>query len=116
MGLRAGRYGVVILLAMLTLGLTGCGGESKESVSETPQEAATQQKHEAAEKRCEAKGEAVAQGDGSTECVSQEEKQHEIEHGEESGSHYEAEQQANENEEQKLKNEEAEKIEQERSG
>jgi hypothetical protein len=103
----------------LTIALAGCssGGESTESAAESAHEAAMTKQHSAAEKHCDEKGEAIAQGnDETTECVSQEQKQHEIERGAKSGPHYEAEQQANENEEQKRKDEEAEKIENERSG
>jgi hypothetical protein len=110
------RVSVLILLA---LSLAGCGAteEHKESAAESAHEASIEQKQQAAEKRCKEKGEIIAQGnDETTECVSMEQKQHEIESGEKSGAHYEAEQQANENEEQRRKDEEAEKIEHERSG
>jgi len=108
-----------VLLMVLALGLTGCGGaeEHSESAAESAHEAALEQKRDVAEKRCTEKGEIIAQGNiEATECVSDEQKEHEIESGEKSGPHYEAEQQANENEEQTRKNEEAEKIEHERSG
>jgi nitrous oxide reductase accessory protein NosL len=106
-------------LALVVVALAGCGAaeEHKESVAESTHEAAVEQKQQAAEEHCKDKGEIIAQGnDETTECVSMEEKQHEIERDTESGSHYEAEQQANENEAEKRKDEEAEKIEQERSG
>jgi nitrous oxide reductase accessory protein NosL len=106
-------------LALVAVALAGCGAaeERKESAAESTHEAAIEQKQQAAEEHCKDKGEIIAQGnDETTECVSNEQKQHEIESGEKSGPHYEAEQQANENEEQNRKNEEAEKIESERSG
>jgi hypothetical protein len=108
-----------LALAAFGFGLTGCssGEEHKESRAESAHEAAIEKQQQAAAKHCEAKGEVIAQGnDETTECVSDEQKQHEIERDTESGSHYEAEKQASENEAQKQKDEEAQRIEQERSG
>src|ERR1700692_2815579 len=104
------------LLVVLALGFVGCGSGEQEP-TETPREAAIQQKRNAAEARCKEKGEIIAQGnDETTECVSGEQKEHEIERGMKSGRHYEAEQQANENEAQHRQDEEAQEIERERSG
>jgi hypothetical protein len=108
-----------VTLAMLALTLAGCARneEHHESAAESTHEVAIEQKEHAAESRCKEKGEIIAQGnDETTECVSSEQKEHEIESGEKSGPHYEAEQRATENEEQKRKEEESEKIEHERSG
>jgi hypothetical protein len=108
-----------LLLTVVALGLTGCSAaeEPKESAAERTHEVALEQKEQAAEEHCKDKGKIIAQGnDETTECVSNEQKQHEIESGMKSGPHYEAEQQANENEAEKRKDEEAEKIEHERSG
>jgi hypothetical protein len=78
-----GSHAVAVLLALLAFGLTACGEEHKESAAESAHEAAMEQRHQAAEKRCEAKGEIVAQGnDETTECVSLEQKQREINRGE----------------------------------
>jgi hypothetical protein len=91
--------------------------ERKTKSTAANSEAAIERRQAAAEKACDAKGEIVAQGnDETTECVSMEQKEHEIESDTKSGPHYEAEQQANENEAQKRQNEEAAKIEHERSG
>jgi hypothetical protein len=109
----------LLALALFGFGLTGCssGEEHKETPAEAAHEASLEKQQQAAAKHCESKGEIIAQGnDETTECVSDEQKQHEIERDTESGSHYEAEQQANENEAQKQRDEEAQKIERERSG
>jgi hypothetical protein len=111
------KGGLLATLA-ISIALAGCGSsETHESAAESTHEAAMEKQHDAAEKRCDEKGEIIAQGnDETTECVSNEQKQHEIEKGSESGPHYEAEQQANENEAEKRRNEEAKQIENERSG
>jgi hypothetical protein len=104
------------LLLVLALGLVSCGSGEQEP-TETPREAAIQRQHKAAESHCKEKGEIIAQGnDETTECVSNEQKEHEIERDMKSGPHYEAEQQANENEAQHRQDEEAQQIERERSG
>jgi hypothetical protein len=117
---------ILVVIVLISVALLSSGGSSSHSSSRPAQteteagsasETAVELRHEVAERRCKAKGEEIAQGsDETTECVSPEQKEHEIERGEESGRHYEAEQQANEKEERQLKNEETEKIEQERAG
>jgi hypothetical protein len=113
------RPRILTLLALAAaLGVAGCSnGEPADSPAEKAHESQVEAKQDAAEKHCAAKGEIVAQGnDETTECVSMEEKQHEIERGEKSGPHYEAEQHANENDEQRQQSEETHKVEEERSG
>ena len=74
-----GLVGVLIVAAMAVSGCAS-GEEHKESAAEMAHEAAMEKQHAAAEKRCQAKGEIIAQGsDETTYCVSQEQKQREIE-------------------------------------
>jgi hypothetical protein len=107
------------LLVVLVLSVAGCasGEEHQESATESAHEASIEKREQVAEKHCEAEGQVLAQGnDETTQCVSNEQKEHEVERDTQSGPHYEAEQQATANEEEKRKEEEAEKIERERTG